>query len=43
MQAFLGGQLRIQGDLMKMMALQQAASTDAESTAMAHEIVAITD
>ena len=43
MQAFLGGQLKIQGDLMKMMALQQAAPTDAESTAMAHEIVAITD
>lgn len=42
MQAFLGGQLVIQGDLMKLIALQQAAPTDDESTAMAGEIVAIT-
>ncbi|MCU1391040.1 MAG: hypothetical protein JWL72_4378 [Ilumatobacteraceae bacterium] len=42
MQAFMGGKIKVQGDMMKMMALQTAMPTDDASKAIAEEIKAIT-
>jgi hypothetical protein len=42
MQAFMGGKIKVQGDMMKMMALQTAMPTDDASQAIANEIKAIT-
>jgi hypothetical protein len=42
MQAFMGGKIKVQGDMMKMMALQTAMPTDAASQSIADEIKAIT-
>jgi SCP-2 sterol transfer family protein len=42
MQAFMGGKVKVQGDMMKMMALQTAMPTDDASQAIAAEIKAIT-
>ena len=42
MQAFMGGKIKIQGDMMKMMALQTAMPTDEASKSIAEEIKAIT-
>jgi len=42
MQAFMGGKVKVQGDMMKMMALQTAMPTDEASQAIAAEIKAIT-
>ena len=42
MQAFMGGKIKVQGDMMKMMALQTAMPTDDASKAIADEIKAIT-
>jgi hypothetical protein len=42
MQAFMGGKIKVQGDMMKMMALQTAMPTDDASNAIAEEIKAIT-
>jgi SCP-2 sterol transfer family len=43
MQAFMGGKIKVQGDMMKMMALQTAMPTDDASKAIAEEIKAITE
>jgi hypothetical protein len=42
MQAFMGGKIKVQGDMMKMMALQTAMPTDEASKAIAEEIKGIT-
>ena len=42
MQAFMGGKVKVQGDMMKMMALQTAMPTDEASQAITAEIKAIT-
>ena len=42
MQAFMGGKVKVQGDMMKMMALQTAMPTDEASQAISAEIKAIT-
>jgi len=42
MQAFMGGKVKVQGDMMKMMALQTAMPNDEASQAAAAEIKAIT-
>ncbi len=42
MQAFMGGKIKVQGDMMKMMALQTAMPTDDASKAIAEEIKGIT-
>ncbi|MCU1396069.1 MAG: hypothetical protein JWM34_4497 [Ilumatobacteraceae bacterium] len=42
MQAFMGGKIKVQGDMMKMMALQTAMPADDASKTMAEEIKAIT-
>ncbi len=42
MQAFMGGKIKVQGDMMKMMALQTAMPTDEASKTIADEIKAIT-
>ena len=42
MQAFMGGKVKVQGDMMKMMALQTAMPTDEASRAIAEEIKTIT-
>ncbi len=42
MQAFMTGKIKVQGDMMKMMALQTAMPTDDASKAIAEEIKAIT-
>lgn len=42
MQAFMGGRIKVQGDMMKMMALQTAMPTDDASKAIAEEIKGIT-
>lgn len=42
MQAFMSGKIKVQGDMMKMMALQTAMPTDDASKAIAEEIKAIT-
>ncbi len=42
MQAFMSGKIKVQGDMMKMMALQTAMPTDEASRAIAEEIKAIT-
>ena len=42
MQAFMAGKIKVQGDMMKMMALQTAMPTDDASKAIAEEIKAIT-
>ncbi len=42
MQAFMTGRIKIQGDMMKMMALQTAMPTDDASKAIAEEIKTIT-
>jgi putative sterol carrier protein len=43
MQAFMGGKIKVQGDMMKMMALQTAMPNDDASKAIAEEIKAITE
>ena len=42
MQAFMSGRIKVQGDMMKMMALQTAMPTDDASKAIAEEIKGIT-
>jgi hypothetical protein len=42
MQAFMTGKIKVQGDMMKMMALQTAMPTDEASKAIAEEIKTIT-
>ncbi|MDQ3738869.1 MAG: SCP2 sterol-binding domain-containing protein [Actinomycetota bacterium] len=42
MQAFMGGKIRVQGDMMKLMALQAAAPVDAKAQVVAEQIKAIT-
>jgi putative sterol carrier protein len=42
MQAFMSGKIKVQGDMMKMMALQTAMPTDEATKAIAEEIKAIT-
>ena len=42
MQAFMGGKIKVQGDMMKMMALQTAMPTDDATKAIAEEIKGIT-
>jgi hypothetical protein len=42
MQAFMTGKIKVQGDMMKMMALQTAMPTDEASRAIAEEIKSIT-
>jgi len=42
MQAFMGGKIKVQGEMIKMMALQTAMPTDEASKAIAEEIKAIT-
>ena len=42
MQAFMTGKIKVQGDMMKMMALQTAMPTDEASRAIAEEIKTIT-
>ena len=42
MQAFMSGKIKVQGDMMKMMALQTAMPTDDASKAIAEEIKGIT-
>ena len=42
MQAFLGGKITVQGDMMKLMAMQVAMPTDEASQQIAEEIKAIT-
>jgi len=42
MQAFLGGKITVQGDMMKLMAMQVAMPTDDASQQIAEEIKAIT-
>ncbi|MEO6122795.1 MAG: SCP2 sterol-binding domain-containing protein [Ilumatobacteraceae bacterium] len=42
MQAFMTGKIKVQGDMMKMMALQTAMPTDDASKAIAEEIKSIT-
>jgi hypothetical protein len=42
MQAFLGGKIVVQGDMMKLMAMQVAMPTDEASQQLAQEIKAIT-
>ncbi len=42
MQAFMGGKIRVQGDMMKLMALQTAAPVDAQARVVAGRIKAIT-
>jgi hypothetical protein len=43
MQAFMSGKIKVQGDMMKMMALQTAMPTDEASQKIAEEIKAITE
>ena len=43
MQAFMTGKIQVQGDMMKLMAMQTAMPTDEASQQMADEIKAITD
>ena len=43
MQAFMGGKVKVQGDMMKMMALQTAMPTDDATKAIAEEIKGITE
>jgi hypothetical protein len=43
MQAFMSGKIKVQGDMMKMMALQTAMPTDEASQQIAEEIKAITE
>jgi len=42
MQAFMGGKIKVQGDMMKMMALQTAMPNDEASKKIAEEIKSIT-
>lgn len=42
MQAFMGGKIKVQGDMMKMMALQTAMPTDEATKQIAEDIKAIT-
>jgi putative sterol carrier protein len=42
MQAFMSGKIKVQGDMMKMMALQTAMPTDEATKAIAEEIKVIT-
>lgn len=42
MQAFMGGKIQVQGDMMKLMAMQAAMPTDEASRQIAEEIKAIT-
>ena len=42
MQAFMSGKIKVQGDMMKMMALQTAMPTDEATKAIAEEIKGIT-
>jgi hypothetical protein len=42
MQAFMSGKIKVQGDMMKMMALQTAMPTDDATKAIAEEIKGIT-
>ncbi len=42
MQAFMGGKITVQGDMMKLMAMQMAMPTDEASQKMSEEIKAIT-
>jgi hypothetical protein len=42
MQAFLGGKIQVQGDMMKLMAMQMALPSDEASRQIAEEIKAIT-
>ena len=42
MQAFLGGKIQVQGDMMKLMAMQMALPSDDASRQIAEEIKAIT-
>ena len=42
MQAFMNGKIRVQGDMMKLMALQTAMPADPQALAIAAEIQAIT-
>ncbi len=42
MQAFMGGKIKVQGDMMKMMALQTAMPTDEATKAIAEEIKGVT-
>jgi len=42
MQAFMSGKIKVQGDMMKMMALQTAMPTDDATKSIAEEIKAIT-
>ena len=43
MQAFLGGKITVQGDMMKLMAMQTAMPTDEASQQISEEIKAITE
>ena len=43
MQAFMSGGIQVEGDLMKIMAMQAATPQDDLATAVAEEILAITD
>lgn len=43
MQAFMGGQIKVQGDLMKLLAMQAIVTTDEAARQLAAEIQAITD
>src|SRR5262245_7468972 len=43
MQAFMGGKIKVQGDMMKMMALQTAMPAEDASKAIAEEIKGITE
>jgi hypothetical protein len=43
MQAFMGGKIKVQGDMMKLMAMQTAMPNDAISQQIAEEIRAITE
>ena len=43
MQAFMTGKIQVQGDMMKLMAMQSAMPTDEASQKVAEEIKAITD
>ena len=43
MQAFMSGGIQVDGDLMKIMAMQAATPQDDLATAVAEEILAITD
>ena len=43
MQAFMAGKIKVQGDMMKIMAMQSAMPQDEISKKIAEEIKAITD